>query len=96
MATGREVAGVFSGMHGVVRSDQRIDEGVIQWFGHVERMGNDRIAKIIYVRESAGIRPVGRRRERWTEAVKVCLKKRGSEVRQTRKMVNVRSVWGNV
>ena len=34
--------------------DERNDEGVLQWFGHVERMENDRIAKRVYVRECAG------------------------------------------
>ena len=29
--------------------DERIDEGVLRWFGHVERMENDRIAKRVYV-----------------------------------------------
>ena len=33
---------------------ERIDEGVVQWFGHVERMKNDKIAKRAYVGESAG------------------------------------------
>ena len=31
--------------------DERVDEGVLWWFGHVERMENDRIAKRIYVGE---------------------------------------------
>ena len=34
---------------GVVGSDGRFDEGVLWWFGHVERMENDRIAKRVYV-----------------------------------------------
>ena len=29
--------------------DERIDEGVLQWFSHLERMENDRIAKRVYV-----------------------------------------------
>ena len=29
--------------------DERIDEGVLRWFGHVERMENDWIAKRLYV-----------------------------------------------
>ena len=30
--------------------DERIDEGVLRWFGHVERTERDRIAKRVYVR----------------------------------------------
>ena len=40
--------------------DERIDEGVLWWFGHVERMENDRIVKRTYVGEYAGSRSVGR------------------------------------
>ena len=29
--------------------DERIDEGILQWFGHVERMEKDRITKRVYV-----------------------------------------------
>ena len=32
--------------------DERIDEGVLRWFGHGERMDRDRIAKRVYVAES--------------------------------------------
>ena len=35
----RELCGVKKGL------DERIDEGVLRWFGHVERMERDRIAK---------------------------------------------------
>ena len=35
----RELCGVNQGV------DERIDEGALQWFGHVERMENDRNAK---------------------------------------------------
>ena len=36
--------------------DKRIDECVLRWFGHGERMERDRIAKRVYVRECAGSR----------------------------------------
>ena len=36
-----------------MRSDQRVDEGVFQWFNHVERIKNDRIAKKVYVGEAS-------------------------------------------
>ena len=42
-----------------MQSDERIDEGVLRWFDHVERMENDRIAKRVYVGESADSCSVG-------------------------------------
>ena len=40
----------------IMRSeDDKIDEGVLRWFSHVESMENDRIAKRVYVRVYAGI-----------------------------------------
>ena len=38
--------------------DERIDKGVLWWFGPVDRMKKDRIAKRIYIGECAGIRSV--------------------------------------
>ena len=52
---------------GAVRSDERIDEGVLRWFGHVERMENDRNVKRVYVGECTGSRSVGRPRKRWID-----------------------------
>ena len=42
----RELCGVMKGL------DESIDEGVLCWFGYVERMESDRIAKRVYVEES--------------------------------------------
>ena len=42
----RELCGVMKGV------DERIDEGILHWFSHVERMENDKIAKSIYRRMS--------------------------------------------
>ena len=50
--------------------DERINEGVLWWFGHMERMDNDRIAKRVYVEEYAGSRSVGRPRKRWIDKEK--------------------------
>ena len=36
-----------------MQSDERIDEGVLRWFGHVERMERDMIVKRVYVEECA-------------------------------------------
>ena len=54
------------GLLGIRRKglDERIDEGILRWFGHVERMESDKIAKRVYVGECAGSRSVGRPRKR--------------------------------
>ena len=43
--------------------DEKIDEGVLIWFGHAERMEKDRIPKKVYVGEFPGSRSVGRPRK---------------------------------
>ena len=78
---------------GVTKSVDEKIEGVLRWFGHVERVENDRIAKRVYVGECAGSRSVGRPRKRWIDTVQECLKKRGLDVKETRRMVHDRSVW---
>ena len=42
----RQLCGVMKGV------DEKIEEGVLKWSGHVERMENYRIAKRVYVRVS--------------------------------------------
>ena len=53
----RDLCGVTKGV------DENIDEGVFRWFGHVERMENDRIARRVFVGKYAGSRSVGRPRK---------------------------------
>ena len=55
--------------------EERIDKDVLQWFSHVKRMENDRIAKRVYVGESAGSHLVDRPWERWIDTMKDCLRK---------------------
>ena len=73
--------------------DERIDKGLLQGFGHVEKMKRHRIAKKVYVGECAGIRSVGKSRKRWIDTVKECLRKRGLDVRQARRMIQDRNEW---
>ena len=73
--------------------DERIDEGVLRGFGYVERMENDRIAKRVYVGEWTGSRSVDRLQKRWIDTAKECLRKRGLDVRQAKRMVQDRSEY---
>ena len=71
----RELCRVMKGV------DERIDEGVLWWFGHVERMEKDRITKRVYVGVCAGSYSVGSPRKSWIDTVKDCLRKRGLDVK---------------
>ena len=51
--TDSQLSGMTKGVDG------KIDEGVLRWFGHMERMDNDRIAKWVYVLKCTGSRSVG-------------------------------------
>ena len=46
--------------------DEMNNEGMLWWYGHVERMENDGIAKIVYIGECVGSHSVGRLRKRWS------------------------------
>ena len=64
-------------------------EGVLCWFGFMERIENDGIAKREYVRVCADSRSLGMPRKRWTDTVKDCLRKRGLDVRQARRKCTI-------
>ena len=51
-----------------------LDEGILRWFGHVDRMERDRIAKRVYLGECAGSFSVGRLWKRCIDTMKECLK----------------------
>ena len=65
-------------------ADERINEGILWWFGLVERMENDRIAKRAYVGECAGNHLLGRLWKRWINTVKDYLKKSSLDAKQAR------------
>ena len=50
--------------------DERIDEGVLWWFGNVERRERGMIVKRVYVGEFPGSCSAGRPQKRWLDAVK--------------------------
>ena len=46
-----------------------MNEGILQLFGYMERIKNNRIAKRLYVRECVG----SKTRKRWFDTVNYCL-----------------------
>ena len=64
------------GMCGVTKEvDERIGQSVLRWFGHIERMGDDRITKRVYVEQCMSSRLVSRPLKRWTDSVNEYLNK---------------------
>ena len=53
--------------------NERIDEGVLRWFGHVKGMERDRVPKRVYVGECPDSHSVGMPRKRWIDTVKECV-----------------------
>ena len=52
-------------------SAYRADQRVLRWFGHVERMGEYRMARRVLITEVSGGRVQGRPRFGWMDGVKV-------------------------
>ena len=63
-----------------IRADQR----VLRWFGYVERMDENRMARRVLMAEVSGGRVRGRPRLRWMNCVKVALGNRGMRERPER------------
>ena len=58
----------------------RVDQRVLRWFGHVERMDEYRMAKRVLMAEVSGGRVRGRQRLGWMDDVQVALGNRGMVV----------------
>jgi len=66
----------------------------ISWFGHLERMEEDRMPKKIFTQEMEGTRRRGRPRKRWREEVERDLQVLG--VRRWRELVIDREKWRGI
>ena len=74
-------------------TDERINESILRWFGHMERMDENRLVKRMYSGECVGKKPVGRPKKRWIELVRDCLKERNVSMDEARRMVLDRNEW---
>ena len=71
----------------------RVDQRVLRWFGHVERMDEGRLARRVMMAEVGGGRVQGRPRFGWMEGVKVALSNRGMTVEAVRRCARDRNEW---
>ena len=71
----------------------RVDQRVLRWFGHVERLNEYRMARKVLMAEESGGRVRGRPRLGWMDGVKVALGNRGMAVEAARHFAKDRKEW---
>ena len=71
----------------------RVEQGVLKWFGHVNRMDDERLARKLFVSEVVGERGRGRPRWRWMDGVGDILRSKGLTVEEGLMMVYDRNDW---
>ena len=78
-----------------VSVSQRIDQGVLRWFRHVERMGDERMAKTVCESNVRGVRRRGRPRKCWMDGVKEVLARKGLNIQANVSMQD-RNEWRSI
>ena len=75
-----------------VRREFRVDVNVLRWFGHVERMDNERLLKKVMNAKVDGRSARGRPRFGWMDGVKRALNDRRMDIREAKRARN-RNEW---
>ena len=73
-----------------------MDQGVLRWFGHVERMGNERLVKRVYDSEVRGVRRRERPRNSWMNGVKETFEMKGLNIQEAKVSAQDMSGWRNI
>ena len=75
----------------------RGEESICRWYGHLERMSDERLTKKIHCAVVGGSRSKGRPRKKWKEGVNDLLRERanafGMSVNEAKMCVNDRTKW---
>ena len=79
-----------------VSVSQRIVQGVVRWFGHVERMADERMAKRVHESGVRGVRRRGRSRKCWSDGVKEVLASQGLNIQEAKVSVQDRNEWCSI
>ena len=75
---------------------ERIERIVFKWFGHMERMGKERLVKRVNHANVEGNRGKGRPQKRWRDEVKDLLLGRGLSEREGMMLARDRDAWGGM
>ena len=71
----------------------RVDMNVLRWFGHVERMDNERLLKKVMNAKVDGRSARGRPRFGWMDGVKRALNDRRMDIREASERARNRNEW---
>ena len=72
---------------------EKVDRRVLQWFGHVERMDEERWPRKVKAAQVEGRLGRGRPRFRWLDGVKRALAIRDVGLQEATQLARERSVW---
>jgi len=75
---------------------ERMDQGVLRWFGHVERMGGERLVRRVYDSDARGMRGRGRPRKCWIDGTKEVMRRKGLDIQEARVCVQDRNEWRSI
>ena len=79
-----------------VSVSQRVNQGILRWFGHVERMGDERLVKRVYESEVRGVRRRGRSRKSWQKVCKILEKERALiSIQEAKVSMQDRNSWSS-
>ena len=74
----------------------KIEKNQLRWFGHVQRMNDNRIAKSVYRAKAQGKRPRGRPRRKWEDDIREAMKIRNMTFAEGNKKCQDRVVWRGI
>jgi hypothetical protein len=75
---------------------ERMDINVFMWYGHVERMEEEKIVKGVYSAKIEGSRASGRPKMRWMDSVGQSVKRKGMSIEETKWCARDRGEWRRV
>ena len=79
-----------------VSVSQIIDQSVLRWFGHVERMRDEMIAKRVYESDVRGVGRRGQPRKFWMDGIKDVLAKKGLNIQEAKVSVQDGHEWRSI
>ena len=65
-------------------ASKMFEAAVLQWFGHIEKMEEERLVKKIYRADVDNNRERGKPRRRWMNGVNDCLNVRGLTIQEAK------------